>query len=200
MCSEYHVCQGVLYRRRIQTPALPCSKWRDSPSADEKVLQRYAVLRNDAIATLSKLPDAERLKDCDKQHQEWQAVGTHIRSYKAPAMSGLFFDSGLDFKWGDGSLRLTTAKQSDRLGVNEELVNIAFDQHDSIFWGTVGIEADKEHSILMENEEANSLCFTVRSEDGSQVVADDHKRKATSSTQEGDTTLDGGRDEMNISV
>ena len=63
------------------------------------------------------------------------------------------------------------------------------------------IEADKEHSILMEKEEGNSLCFTVRWEDASQVVADSHKGKATSSsTQEGDLTFDGGKDEMNVSV
>lgn len=171
------------------------------PSADEKVLQPYAELRNDALATVSKLPGAETLKECDRQHQELQAIGAYIRSYKAPATPGLFFDSGLDFKWGDGSLRLMTAKQSDRLGDNEEPVNIAFAQRNSMFGETVGIEADKEHSILRENEEPNSLCFTVRSEDGSQVVADDHKGKATSSsTQEGDTTFDGGKGEMNISV
>ena len=73
------------------------------PSADDVILQRCEKLCSDALAIVEKLPGVENLTERERRRQESQAVGAYIRNCKAPATPGLFFDSGLDFKWEEAS-------------------------------------------------------------------------------------------------
>lgn len=160
----------------------------NSPSADESVRRRYEDLRKEALTVVDKVPGVQNLNTFERQEQERQAVEAYRKSYETPATPGLFFDSGLDFKWGAGSSHPTTCKQSEELRNGDETVN-------------VGAHGDKTDPISEENLEADSPRLTSRSEQNSPAEAEDTEGISVfSSTTERGTPFEETKDPTDISV